>query len=65
MILKIIRSTDRKYIGEILEVESLSDLDDLLTHKDTSFRVINKMVRGNIITLSCPNYIVKLKILDM
>jgi hypothetical protein len=65
MRVKIIKSTNRSYVGKILEVEALSDIDGLLTGKDTLFRVINKVVRDNIITLSCPNYIVKLKILDM
>lgn len=65
MRLKIILTTDGNYVGEILEVGSLSDLEGLLTYKDTSFRVVEKNVNGNLIILSCPNYIVKLKILDM
>jgi hypothetical protein len=65
MRVKIIKSTNRSYVGKILKVEALSDIDSFFTDKDTSFRVTNKVVRDNIITLSCPNYIVKLKILDM
>lgn len=64
MKLKIITTTDRKYIGEVLEVESLSNIGDTVAYKDTEFTIVGMTIKGNIITLNCPNYIAKFKILE-
>lgn len=63
MKVKIISTSDGKYEGETLHLESISDVGSDISYKGTVFELVKKTVKGNLITLYSPNYIVKLKVI--
>lgn len=58
MKLKILDTTDGKYQGETIEVDVLSTVGSVITHKGTSFEVQEIKMKGKYVTFSCANYIV-------
>jgi len=65
MLLKIINTTDGKYIGELVNRESgkLFEAGEVIIYKDTEFSIDRIIVNGKIIKLICSNYIVELEIM--
>jgi hypothetical protein len=65
MKVQITATTDGRYIGEVLEIETLDSIGNIMSHKDINFKITEKIINSDFITLACPNYVIKLKILDM
>ena len=63
MTLKILNTTDGKYVGEKLEIETPFESNEKLVYKGTEFTVEKVTQNGKYITLYCPNYMVVLEVM--
>lgn len=63
MKLKIINTTDGKYVGDRLEVDNAFEQNEKLVYKGTEFTVEKIIQKGKYITLYCPNYMVVVEVL--
>ena len=64
MELKIIETTDNKYVGEVVVLNEPPKTGDVIVYKDTKFPIEKMEIKDNIIILYCSNYIAKLQILE-
>jgi len=62
MILKILSTTDGKYVGEKLEIDNAFEQNEKLTYKGTEFTVEKVIQNGKYITLYCTNYMVVVEV---
>lgn len=67
MVLKIINTTDGKYVGEIIsrDISNPFKAGEVIEYKKTKFSVDKVEINNNIVKLICSNYIVDLEILGM
>ena len=62
MTLKILSTTDGKYVGEKLEIKTPFENNEKLIYKGTEFTVEKVIQNGKYITLYCPNYMVVVEV---
>ena len=65
MTFKIIATTDHKFIGEIIhrDTNNLFKIGDVIEYKDVVFPIEEIKFNGGVVTLSCSNYVVNMKVI--
>jgi len=67
MILKVIDTTDGKYVGEIIsrDMSNPFKAGEVITYKNTVFAIDKVEINNGIVKLVCSNYIVELEIISL
>lgn len=64
MKLKILRTTDNKHQGEVIEITNIPKVGSRIKYKELDFTLENITTVNDNIRFSCSNYVVTCKIVD-